>query len=182
MDNIPMVPAGACLCQLCRSRGTEYQSPYFFFSRCFCCQAYYNHYNDAEQEHPSAEEQPVHIIEQIFECTASYISCITVIYFCSQTCQTDYHTGDQSPHTTLCRSTLPADTQQEGCGDTRCQYRLYVLQVSIKHITYATHDRYPQNTQNYNHYSCHLTDNHQFLFRSFRFEAFVEVNCKQHGR
>ena len=81
MDNIPMVPAGACLCQLCRSRGAEYQSPYFFFSRCFCCQAYYNHYNDAEQEHPSAEEQPVHIIEQIFECTASYISCITVIYF-----------------------------------------------------------------------------------------------------
>ena len=137
MNDIPVIPACAGSRFLFFRCRTEYQSLNLFSCRSFRGKADYDDYDDTEQEHPSAEEEPVHIVEQIFEGRIRHFTCVAVIYFGTQTSQTDDHTGDQSPHTTLCGSTFPADTQQEGSGNTRSQYRLNVLQISIKYITYA---------------------------------------------
>ena len=67
MYNIPLVPACPCRSLLLRSSRTEYKSLYLFRSRSLCKKADYNDDDYAEKEHPSAEEEPVDIIEDVLE-------------------------------------------------------------------------------------------------------------------
>ncbi len=59
---------------------------------------------EAEHQHPSAEEEPVGVVEQVLEevaVAAGHYGRIAVIDFGSESGQADDETGDKSPHAAL---------------------------------------------------------------------------------
>ena len=99
MDHIPMIPACTCGRPLFRCCCSKYQTLYFSSFGCFCAKADNNCQDDAEEEHPSAEEQPVHIIEQGFEQVVGCVDRIAVINFGSQAGNTDDDTSQSTTNT-----------------------------------------------------------------------------------
>ena len=77
VDDIPLVPACTCFCLLLRCCRTEYKSLDLLRCRSLCAETDNDDHDDAEEEHPSAEEEPVHIIEDIFEelNNGKYLPC-----------------------------------------------------------------------------------------------------------
>ena len=119
VDHIPMIPACTCGRPFFWRRRSEYQTLYFFCFGCFRAKADNDCQDDTEEEHPSAEEQPVHVIEQGFEQIVGCVDRIAVKNFGSQAGNTDDDTCQHPPHTSLGRSSFPTNPQQEGGGDTR---------------------------------------------------------------
>lgn len=80
-----MVPAFAGYSTLFSGRCAKYKTFDLFRFGSLGEQADYKYYEQAEYKHPSAEEQPVNIIEEVLE----YVACITagnyigiaVVYF-----------------------------------------------------------------------------------------------------
>ena len=85
MDNIPLVPAGTCGSTLFRRRCAEYQALDLLLVGSLGQHRYHDDNNAADNQHGTAEEQPVEVVEYSLEPTIGSIGSVAVVHLGTQT-------------------------------------------------------------------------------------------------
>ena len=178
VDDVPLVPGGACDGLLLGGGGAEAQALDLFGGGLGSEQRNDYRQYDAEEEHPDAEGIDVHLVEDVGEDIVG----VGVDDHGDEAGEAEHQTDDESPHAGLGRGLLPGDAEQEGGGDGGSEKALDALDVVVQALAHALDDENPQHAEHDYHDGGDTADGDELLLVGFGVLALVDVDGVEHCR